>query len=1133
LHFWADAIPEGCGPGPLTFDWDFGDGTPHSSEQYPTHAYEYVSGVNHRTWTVTITAPGGTTCTEDGFVTPMSPTSQVNNFIAIPNKGYTPLTVTFYPVGYESQCPGTPYTWDFGDGTTSTEQNPTHTFVNPGPDWKYFEVRMTSWDYRDYSQSCGPNSALSTVQVLPPCGFIRCETTVPATARTGQSVHFEDLVTDDCPGDIGYLWNFGDGATSTEHKPYHTFAAAGTYSWEFRASFPRFGIECVKTGQIVVAGCTVTCTATVPDFSPVGSPAAFRATAQTTDCTGTTTYSWDFGDGTPPSTATNPDHTYTRAGKYTWKLTATNGSAKCEKTGTISVGCLTVGSLTFCADSIAQDGNTYTLTGSNTSINGLLWFSGSVTLNLDGPGASSGQLATAGAVFVKLSSHEEKLFEGPPTVTFEVDGGAGALIPTVDSTLPMAAKLAGLPLYATGTPITFGENSVTVKPLAYIGVAGIFTLASFEATVVYPAGGKKQLAGVQIVEGQVTPSIQFFTIQGTYDPDLDRFEGSVSVSFPFMGTWSASAAIRIQAGCFNGCDISVGLPEGIPLGTSGLELTGFTLKVDNICVPPQFTIFFGGDLGIVKVPGELFGISQVGLGYQQPWRMKIQAGNAHFLGYPLARLGGTLNALPDHEGASVQGNADIAGIYVADLNFSLSIPKLFLGGSASGSMQIPNFSCHWVNVPCRTLRRVITAAVTLPYTSYGVGMQYGLSGRTGTWNGNFRGNAEVAGYTLAMLMEYRQGEELSILVGTNFEDMYEVGRGEKISLGPEASEEPVTLATAQPLVLFAAAGESTIPTAYLKTPSGQTVTPANVGTFPGMSYIPGDEDTKTAVFRVENAAVGTWAVGSDNLTVGQVTFAALAPVPPPQASFTSVQQSGDAVNISLAVTPASPDTKVGIFFSQDAGASAGEPVALDLPATSGTVNATWDTATLATGSYYLFATVEDGKNPSVVVRHAQPVTVARGNLSGPTGLHGTRAGERANLAWTPSNSPSAAGYNILYTDTPEVPGFKEAVASTLPDRATVEGLDAEKTYRFAVQASDAQGNLSPESAPLTLEPAPAIPGDCDGSGAVSIGEVQKAINMFLGSIPPDCGVDCNGDGSVSIGEVQKVINGFLGVATSC
>lgn len=60
-----------------------------------------------------------------------------------------------------------------------------------------------------------------------------------------------------------------------------------------------------------------------------------------------------------------------------------------------------------------------------------------------------------------------------------------------------------------------------------------------------------------------------------------------------------------------------------------------------------------------------------------------------------------------------------------------------------------------------------------------------------------------------------------------------------------------------------------------------------------------------------------------------------------------------------------------------------------------------------------------------------------------------------------------------------------------------------------------------------------LPGDCDGDGSVSIGEVQKAVNMFLGLEVPACGVDCNGDGAVSIGEVQKVINAFLGIASSC
>ena len=62
---------------------------------------------------------------------------------------------------------------------------------------------------------------------------------------------------------------------------------------------------------------------------------------------------------------------------------------------------------------------------------------------------------------------------------------------------------------------------------------------------------------------------------------------------------------------------------------------------------------------------------------------------------------------------------------------------------------------------------------------------------------------------------------------------------------------------------------------------------------------------------------------------------------------------------------------------------------------------------------------------------------------------------------------------------------------------------------------------------------PIIPRDCDGDGKVTIGEVQRVINMFLGLEPDDCSVNCNGDWVISIGEVQKAINAFLGIGASC
>ena len=61
---------------------------------------------------------------------------------------------------------------------------------------------------------------------------------------------------------------------------------------------------------------------------------------------------------------------------------------------------------------------------------------------------------------------------------------------------------------------------------------------------------------------------------------------------------------------------------------------------------------------------------------------------------------------------------------------------------------------------------------------------------------------------------------------------------------------------------------------------------------------------------------------------------------------------------------------------------------------------------------------------------------------------------------------------------------------------------------------------------------PVVPGDANGDGIVSIGEVQQAINMFLGTQPIGNNVDC-GDGNVTIGDIQRVINAFLGEDVTC
>ncbi len=84
--------------------------------------------------------------------------------------------------------------------------------------------------------------------------------------------------------------------------------------------------------------CTVTCTATAnPTSGQAPLTVNFTGSATATNCTGTPTYAWTFGDG-GNSTEQSPSHTYQADGTYNWSMTATVDNKTCTKSGTVTVG---------------------------------------------------------------------------------------------------------------------------------------------------------------------------------------------------------------------------------------------------------------------------------------------------------------------------------------------------------------------------------------------------------------------------------------------------------------------------------------------------------------------------------------------------------------------------------------------------------------------------------------------------------------------------------------------------------------------------------------------------------------------------------------------------------------------------
>jgi PKD repeat protein len=218
------------------------------------------------------------------------------------------------------------WSWDFGDGSTDMTACPTHTYARPGS----YTVKLTA-----SSQNCESGEKTAVITVGAPAMNVDF-TGVPTSGIAPLTVQFTDRSTGN---PTMWSWDFGDGGTDSVANPVHTYAKAGSYTVKLSASNQMGGSGTkVKEWYVTVSPCDPI----VASFNAVPTSGTAPLTVQFTDqSTGKPTmWSWDFGDGTTGEMLANPSHTYTRAGVYTVKMTASN---QCGSSDTaVREGCVTV-----------------------------------------------------------------------------------------------------------------------------------------------------------------------------------------------------------------------------------------------------------------------------------------------------------------------------------------------------------------------------------------------------------------------------------------------------------------------------------------------------------------------------------------------------------------------------------------------------------------------------------------------------------------------------------------------------------------------------------------------------------------------------------------------------------------------
>jgi gliding motility-associated-like protein len=280
--------------------WDFGDGT-QSTQQNPVNTYNYdgtytvsLKVVSDKgCWSVAtkqthIKVTGGLTADFD-FVQPVS--CQAPFPISFTNKSVGPGTLD--------------YSWDFGDGTTSTDANPSYTYPQTGT----------------YTVTLVTKSSEGCVDTMRKENLLNLQNTatsftVPNKICTNDSVHFTNTSSSAATQSF---WNFGDGTTSADSSPVKVYTTTGTFTVKLVQGY---GICSDSASQTIEVFARPTAGFSLDKRTGCQVPLTVQFQNSSTNAV---SYQWDFGDGTT-STQANPSHTYTQLGDYDVTLIVTNAS---------------------------------------------------------------------------------------------------------------------------------------------------------------------------------------------------------------------------------------------------------------------------------------------------------------------------------------------------------------------------------------------------------------------------------------------------------------------------------------------------------------------------------------------------------------------------------------------------------------------------------------------------------------------------------------------------------------------------------------------------------------------------------------------------------------------------------------
>jgi PKD repeat protein len=389
---------------------------------------------SYRIYVVAFNASGESTPSNTANVTVGS--SVTASFVVSPSAGVAGVT-TF--VCTDTSSGATSWSWNFGDGGTSTLQNPAHVYASPGT----YTIQLTANGQSFFSRTVSVTSGIAADFSF-----------APSNPTTQQNVTF----TDRSSGNIAtWLWTFGDGTSSNVQTPTKRYTSAGNYPVTLTVA--------TAAGLTSVASHTITVTTATPATPPVSaafdmtpSSATVRSVVAFTDrSTGSpTSWQWSFGDGST-SGAQNPAHSYSIPASYTVSLTVANGVNLSTTSHVITISAPTA--YRSLVPAAAQ----------TNGIGGSVWRT-ELTLFNGGSEAAAGQFTFipggGGAVLTRslfINANQSITFANALSDLFGLSTGSGAIAIEASSATSTPAIRATSRTFTTGSAGTYGQSVPNVS----------------------------------------------------------------------------------------------------------------------------------------------------------------------------------------------------------------------------------------------------------------------------------------------------------------------------------------------------------------------------------------------------------------------------------------------------------------------------------------------------------------------------------------------------------------------------------------------------------------------------------------------------------------------------------------------